>query len=83
MISSEDMLNGVNRLNKLLEIQEQAREAQEEVQELVNFARLVITGADAVNLYPSLNKISTAATIREEALKTKVKWENINWSEAA
>ena len=83
VISAEDMLNKIDRLNKLIEVQEKEKQEGIEVKEMIDLGEAILTGADAVSLYPSLLKYATAATVGEEAVKTKVKWSNINYKEGA
>ena len=73
VISGEEMLNRIDRLNKLVEIQEQGGEATADTQELIDLTRAVLTGANAVALYPSMKKLSTGKVVREEAIRSKVK----------
>ena len=39
-------------------------------------------GADAISLYPSLDKEITAEAIRREVVESEIKWEEVNWGEA-
>ena len=83
VISGEEMLNRIDRLNKLVEIQGEEGEATRDTEDLVDLTRAVLTGADAVGLYPSMKKRTTGKVIREEAIRSEVKWQNISWREAA
>ena len=44
---------------------------------------MVIVGTDVVNLYPSLDVEKVVGIIREAVIKSKVKWEEIDFLEAA
>ena len=83
VISSEEMMNKFDRLNKLVEIQEEKLAAGEEIQQHIDLAKSVLTGADAVALYPSLLKKTTAMIVRKEAMDSEIKWQGINYLEAA
>ena len=52
MISSEDLENKIDQLNKLIEIQENEGEDTREVKESVDLTKCVLTGADAVTPIP-------------------------------
>ena len=65
VISGEDMLSRVDRLNKLVEIQEREGEVTNETAEIIDLSRAVLTGADSVGLYPSLKKLSTAKDVKD------------------
>ena len=42
---------------------------------------VILLGADAVALYPSLDKVVTAEEVRKEVTESRVKWEGVNWGE--
>ena len=83
VISSEELENKIDQLNKLIEIQEKEGEDTGEIKESIDLTKCVLTGADAVTLYPSMLRSSTSVNVREEALQTRVKFEGIDYQEAA
>ena len=83
VISGSEMLHRVDSLNKLIEIQEKEKGNIDEIQEIIDLRNAVLTGSDAVGLYPSLLKISTGNVVREEAMKSTIKWEGLDYKECA
>ena len=51
--------------------------------EKIDIGKLVVTGADAKALYPSLQIRMTARLVKQEAMKTKIKFEGLNYKEMA
>ena len=83
VISGEELLNRVDRLNKLIEMQEKRGDDKTDTDVLVKLRDLVLTGSDAVALYPSMKREATALSIREEAMSTTVNWKGINYKECS
>ena len=94
VVSTEDLLSKIDRLNEQLHKEGLTAEPQtpkgDEVggeggcDQLVNDGReFVMIGADAEKLYPSLNHHRTAQAIYEAALITPIEWEDFQWQEQA
>ena len=44
---------------------------------------IVMVGADAVKLYPSMTHVKTAEAVYRAALTTHITWESFTWQEQA
>ena len=52
---------------------------QEDIQNFVE--KMVIIGSDVEALYPSLDSVKCGKIVEEEVLRTKMKWEEIDYLE--
>ena len=43
---------------------------------------LVVCGADVVGMYPALEAETTSEAIRQEVIRSRIRYENVNWPEA-
>ena len=79
VISTEDFLSKVNKYND--EIDRAGENSENEIEQ--EEKEVVITGADAKALFPSLLMAHTARLVRDEAKRTKLKVKGLNYMEVA
>ena len=98
VISTEDMLSKIDRLNTLLTTEKVpnsqhpppnpqgmdtggGRRLDSPSKLLEEGRSMVLVGADAEKLYPSLDHQRTADVMYEATMLTPIKWENMDWQE--
>ena len=75
--SSEDMLSSFDKLNAKLK----AKLSQSGSQQSSQLQNLILLGADAVALFPILNKHISAKVVAEEILNCDIELDGISWRE--